>query len=111
MLHAVARWQPAFEYSTLNIKPDLHCGKNYWCLCGPKTAKDTLRIHQGSEVVQGRNSDWEGPTAASVGWRGKDEGTILMFSALGPAGRNPGSLDDMRQRSGAIAALVHELGW
>jgi len=110
MLHAIARWQPAFEYSTLNIKPDLHCGKNYYCLCGPKTAKDTLRIHKSSELVQELNSDWEGPNAASLGWRGKDEGNILMFGALSSAGRNPGGLDDMRQRSAAIASLVHELG-
>lgn len=33
LLQAIARWSPAFQYSTLSIQPALHCAGDYRCVC------------------------------------------------------------------------------
>ncbi|KAK5121987.1 hypothetical protein LTR85_004559 [Meristemomyces frigidus] len=100
MSHAIARWGPAMQYSTMRIQHDTGCDTNY-CICGAHTRFDALVITDGLVGGVGERA----LTDTTVGYNPDPAGKNLM---------NFGQL--LEEPSTApvtliqVVTLVHELG-
>lgn len=107
----IALWTPAFKYSSLSIVPDFACFDNsresrsrwdYYCVCGPKTADDTLVIDdEWADEQHLRGAE----TSVGYDYSSKARGRHAM--SFSPALREIKGADTAERVAGTMA---HELG-
>lgn len=107
MLHAIAHWAPAMQYSTLRIQPDLACFHDYSCLCGPHTRHDTMSITD-SRPTSGNNAGAIAETRSNVGYRSYRNS--MRFGMLDNNAWRLAINGNLDAVNWAIVTMTHELG-